>query len=188
MTKHRRDPLGADSDTLVAFLAGCAGGDVGAFAALYDHTCARLYGLALRVLRDPTSAQEATKEVYRQVWATAGCFDPADGSALAWLTTLTHRVAVDRVRAKPSRTARILRCGNGNRVGGCYHVIGAVRHHTVGADDDALDDWQRETIALAYYGALTYQQVSEFLSVPLRTVTSRIRAGLNRLAFSAGTA
>ena len=64
-------------------LAGVADGDVGAFAALYDLTCARLYGVALRVLRDQTSAQDTTEEVYLQIWGSADSFDPATSSAQA---------------------------------------------------------------------------------------------------------
>lgn len=167
-----------------ALLAALGTGDVSAFAELYDHTRARLYGVALRVLREPASATEATQEAYAQIWATAGSFDPAECSAEAWLTTLIHRVSVERVRAEPCRAARILGCSNGNRVGGCQYVLDEVRHHMVSAESDALNDWQRETIALAYYGAMTRQQVAEFLDVPLSTVTSRIRTGLTRLAQS----
>ena len=179
--KHGRAPLGAE---VPALLAGVADGDVGAFAALYDRTCSGLYGVALRVLRDPTSAQDVTEEAYLQVWATAESFDPAQGSAQAWLTTLTHRVAVDRVRGEPRRAARMLICGNGNRVGGGRYVIDAARHHTVCGAGDALNDRQRETLALAYDGALTYQEVAELLGEPLSTVRSRIRAAVALLGES----
>lgn len=185
-TEERRTPLDTGSAALAALLAGVADDDAGAFAALYDRTCSRLYGVAFRVLRDRTAAQEATHEAYLQAWATAESFDPTKGSVEAWLTTLMHRVAVDRLRAEPCRAARILGCSNGNRVGGCHYVIDEVRHHTVSVGSDVLNDWERETIALAYYGALTYQEVAEFLGVPLSTVTSRVRAGLTRLAQSAG--
>lgn len=179
---HRRALRGAESDMLAALLAGVADGEVDALAALYDRTCARLYGAALQVLQDPTWAQEATVEVYLQIWSNAALFDPRrEGSPQAWLTMLIHRVAVERVRAEPGYTARISLRGNGNRncVGGCHCVIDAVRHHPAGGD--ALTDSQRETIALVYYGALTYQQVAQLLDVPLATIRSRIRAGLSRL-------
>lgn len=139
------------------------------------------------MLRDPKISQETTLEVYLHVWANAHLFDPGKGSAQAWLTTLTHRFAVERVRCKPGRAARILGCGNGNRAGGCYYIIDEVRHHMVCADADALNDWQRETIALAYYGGMTYQQVAEFLGEALPTVRSRIRAGVIRLGESLPT-
>ena len=60
-----------------------------------------------RVLRDPGYSEETTQEVYLQVWRNAGNYDPAAGSALAWLLTLAHRRAVDRVRAsRPQPSAK----------------------------------------------------------------------------------
>lgn len=188
VTEHRRAPRRAGSDTLTALLAGAADGNMDAFEALYDHTCARLYGVALRVLRDSTSAQEALEAVYLQVWDTAVTFNPAEGSAQAWLTTLTHRIAVDQVRNEPYRAARMLGCGNGNLVGGCHYVMDAVRHHMVCAAGDALTDWQRELLALIYYGAMTYKEVAEFLGEPMSTVRSGIRFAVTRLGESAVTA
>lgn len=185
--KHRHGVFGNESDLLAALLARLPEGDIGAFAALYDRTCARLYGLALQVLRDPASAQQATQEVYRRIWATADRFELANGSAQAWLTTLTHRVAVAWLRAEPRRTARILGCNNGNCVGGCHCVADEVHHHLAGPECDALNDGEREAIALAYYRGLTYQEVAEFLGDPVPTVASRIRAGLIRLTQAAGT-
>lgn len=185
VTGGGRASRGAESDSLTALLAGVADGEVNAFAALYDRTCARLYGVALQVLQDPTSAQEVTERVYLQIWANAR-FDPRrEGSPQAWLTTLTHRAAVQRARAEPGCTARTSLRSNGNRVGGCHCVIDAVGHHPAGGD--ALNDSQRETITLAYYGALTYQQVAELLEVPQSTIRSRIRAALTRLGESVGT-
>jgi len=99
----RHAPRGVPSDTLAALLAATANRDVAAFTALYDRTCSRLCGVALRVLRDPGYALETTRDVYLQVWNTAHRFDPREGSPLAWLTTLTHRHSVDRVRAEATR-------------------------------------------------------------------------------------
>ena len=85
---------------LDALLRRIARRDADAFAAFYDDTRARVYGLISRVLRDPGYSEETTQEVYLQVWRSAEGYDPASGSALAWLLTLAHRRAVDRVRAE----------------------------------------------------------------------------------------
>jgi len=71
--------------------------DVDAFATFYDRTRARVFGLVTRVLRDPGYSEETTQDIYLQVWRTADSYDPAAGSPLAWLMTLAHRRAVDRV-------------------------------------------------------------------------------------------
>ena len=72
--------------------------DVDAFATFYDRTRARVFGMVTRVLRDPGYSEETTQDIYLQVWRSAGSYDPAAGSPLAWLLTLAHRRAVDRVR------------------------------------------------------------------------------------------
>ena len=81
-----------------------AHGDREAFARVYDRTVARVYGLALRMLRDPVRAQEVTRETYLDAWSQAHRYDPTEGSASAWITGLAHRRAVARVRAVGGRT------------------------------------------------------------------------------------
>ena len=88
--------------------------DVDAFAAFYDHTRARVFGLVTRVLRDPGYSEETTQDVYLQVWRTASNYDPAAGSPLAWLMTLAHRRAVDRVRSEQAASQRESRYGAAN--------------------------------------------------------------------------
>ena len=94
---------------LDALLRRVARQDADAFAAFYDATRARVFGLVTRVLRDPGYSEETTQEVYLQVWRSAETYDPTAGSALAWLMTLAHRRAVDRVRSEqagePARIA-----------------------------------------------------------------------------------
>ena len=91
---------------LDALLRRVADQDVDAFANFYDSTRARVFGLVTRVVRDPGYSEETTQDVYLQVWRNAGNFDPAAGSALAWLLTLAHRRAVDRVRSEQAATQR----------------------------------------------------------------------------------
>lgn len=171
---------------LAARLGAIAGGDRDAFAAFYDDTCARVFGLASRIVRNPTLAEEITQEVYLQVWtSTARQYDPALASPIGWLMTLTHRRSVDRVRAEQSASDR-------NHLYGASHL--GRDHDTVSEqveqrlDEqrvtdclDTLTATQREAIGLAYYSGRTYREVAENLDVALPTVKSRIRDGLIRL-------
>ena len=101
--------LGHVTTDLDALLRRVARRDADAFAAFYDATRARVFGLITRVLRDRGYSEETTQEVYLQVWRSAETYDPTAGSALAWLMTLAHRRAVDRVRSEqaggPARVA-----------------------------------------------------------------------------------
>ena len=139
----------------------------------------------LRVVRDPGYSEDTTQEVYLQVWRSAGTFDPHRGAPLAWLITLAHRRAVDRVRAEQSGTDRESRYGAANWPAAFDTVIEDVTRRRDRQDVidclGTLTDLQRRALTLAYYGGLTYREVSERLSVALPTVKSRIRDGLIRL-------
>lgn len=179
----------ADLDVL---LRGVARRDAEAFAAFYDHTKSRVFGLVTRVLRDPGYSEETTQEIYLQVWHNAGGYDPTAGSPMAWLMTLAHRRAVDRVRAEQSATQRESRYGAANVDTPTDHVADSVitldEHRRVSDCLGSLTDVQRECIDLAYYNGLTYRQVSERLSANLATVKSRMRDGLRALRNCLGAA
>ena len=170
---------------LDALLRRVAHHDSGAFAELYDATRSRVYGMVCRVLRDRGYSEETTQDVYLQVWRTAESYDPASGSALAWLLTLAHRRAVDRVRAEQAASQRDSRYGASTVERESDHVTDAVLsgedRRRVTACLEGLTDIQRECIELAYYQGMTYVQVSERLSANLATVKSRMRDGLRGL-------
>ena len=174
--------VAADLDML---LRRVARRDSDAFAAFYDDTRARVYGLITRVLRDPGYSEETTQDVYLQVWRSADSYDPASGSALAWLLTLAHRRAVDRVRAEEAAGRRDSRYGRLNVEPALDHVSDSVitrdERRRVVECLDGLTELQRQCIELAYYDGLTYVQVSQRLSANLATVKSRMRDGLRRL-------
>ncbi len=170
---------------LDALLRRVAQRDAAAFSAFYDATRSRVYGMVLRVLRDRGYSEETTQEIYLQVWRTAESYDPASGSALAWLLTLAHRRAVDRVRSEQAASQRNSRYGAATVERDADQVTDAVitgeDHRRVADCLGGLTDIQRECIELAYYEGLTYVQVSERLSANLATVKSRMRDALRGL-------
>lgn len=184
---HTRRTVGnlVSATDLDVLLRRVARGDQEAFADFYDATRARVYGLVARVLRDPGYSEETTQEVYLQVWRSAGAYDPASGTPLAWLLTLAHRRAVDRVRSEQAVTQRESRYGATTVETASDQVSESViisdERRQVAACVNGLTDLQRECINLAYYQGLTYAQVSERLSANLATVKSRMRDALNGL-------
>ena len=168
-----------------ALLKAVAGGDEQAFGRLYDLVAPRVHGLVRRVLRDPAQAEEVTQEVLVEVWRTAPRFDPARGSPTAWIFTIAHRRAVDRVRAEQTANDRTVRVGIAS-VETPYDVVAdevAVRleRRQVRHCLDYLTELQRQAVTLAYYQGHTYPQVSALLDVPLPTIKTRMRDGLIRL-------
>lgn len=173
------------SNDLDALLRRVAAGDDAAFAAFYDQTKTRVYGLVTRVLRDSGYSEETTQEIYLEVWRTASDFDTAKGSALAWLMTMTHRRAVDRVRSEQAGTERESRYGTANfesatDVVADSAIAGDERRRVVGCLE-GLTEAQRQCIELAYYGGLTYAEVSQRLAANLSTIKSRMRDALRGL-------
>ncbi|BDB40324.1 MULTISPECIES: sigma-70 family RNA polymerase sigma factor [Mycobacterium] len=170
---------------LDALLRRIADGDNAAFADFYDQTKSRVYGLVTRVLRDTGYSEETTQEIYLEVWRTAAGFDAARGSALAWLMTMTHRRAVDRVRSEQAGTQRESRYGAAN----VDPAADVVADSAIAGDErrrvirclDALTDAQRQCIEMAYYGGLTYAEVSQRLAANLSTIKSRMRDALRGL-------
>lgn len=167
-----------------------ADGDGEAFSALYDRFAPAIYGVARRVVVDPSIAQEVTQEVLLAVWANARSFDRSRGSARVWILTMAHRRAVDVVRSEQARRDRIERLAAAavdtlvEDIGEGV-VDGAAERARAGDVRRALDGLtvlQRSALELAYYNGLTYPQVAQVLGVPLGTAKSRIRDGLRRLA------
>ncbi|WP_307810932.1 sigma-70 family RNA polymerase sigma factor [Tomitella cavernea] len=182
MSARQRAGETTDPATLLGRLSG---GDREAFADFYRVTSPRVYGMVLRVLRDPGYTEETVQEVYLQVWRTASSFDPARGSAMSWLITLAHRRAIDRVRSEQASTNRDNAYGAADTTTGYDDVAEAVvrgdEQRAVADCLETLTAVQRSSVDLAYYGGLTYRQVAERLQVALPTVKSRMRDGLARL-------
>ncbi|MDG4811146.1 sigma-70 family RNA polymerase sigma factor [Micromonospora sp. WMMD1120] len=162
-----------------------ARGDEAAFAALYDAVAGRVLGLTRRVLRDPAQAEEVTQEVMVEVWRTAARFDAGRGSASAWILTMAHRRAVDRVRSEQAHTDRSSRVAATETHVPYDEVVEDVtarlEREQVRRCLGRLTPVQREAVTLAYYGGHTYREVAEQLATPLPTVKTRMRDGLIRM-------
>jgi RNA polymerase sigma-70 factor (ECF subfamily) len=175
---HAQGP--ADVDLLVGRVAR---GDARAFEALYDELSSAVYGLARRVVRDPTRAEDVTQEVFLEVWRKAARFDSNLGKAKTWVMTIAHRRAVDAVRRSESHRrqdhqAAPEEVGHDEPV---EAVIAAEEHRGVRACMETLTDLQLESVRLAYFNGYTYNEVATLLEKPLPTIKTRMRDGLIRL-------
>ena len=173
-------PLAHLSDEALPALV--ARGDEAALAELYDRFGRVAYGLALRIVRDQTLAEDAVQDAFLAAWRTAVSFDPGRGKASTWLLTLVHRRAVDVVRREERRRAEAL---DADPVAGGESTdeTAEVREERrrVQAALAQLPPDQRQALELAYYGGLSQSELAERLGVPLGTVKSRMFVALARL-------
>jgi len=159
-------------------------GDEQAFEALYERVAGVVFGLARAVLRDPHQAEEVAQEVLLEVWRLAPRYDAGKGSARAWISTMTHRRAVDRVRSsQAARTRDEVAATQGERD---YDDVVETVETRLEAERvrhclDGLTPRQRDAVTLAYYGGHSYANVADLLKLPLGTVKTRMRDGLIRL-------
>ena len=162
-----------------------AAGDESAFCELYDLVVGSVLGVVTRVVRNRAQSEEVTQEVLIEVWRRAAHYSPERGSVHAWVLTIAHRRAVDRVRSEQSATDREQRVAQLE----IERPFDQVAEATVAALDRervrhclaALTDLQRQSVVLAYYNGYTYREVADVLNSPLGTVKTRLRDGLIRM-------
>jgi RNA polymerase sigma-70 factor, ECF subfamily len=166
-----------------AVVALVARSDELALTELYDRFGRTAYGLALRVLRDRSLAEDAVQEAFLIAWRTADTFMPERARASTWLLTLVHRRAVDLVRREQRRRAEPIEVA-GERAGeGAADEAVWLRYERerVQAALRQLPDQQREALELAYYGGFSQSELAERLGQPVGTIKSRMFSGLARL-------
>jgi RNA polymerase sigma-70 factor (ECF subfamily) len=177
----------AESDASV--VARIAGGDERALGELYDRHGTLAFSLARAILGDTAEAEEATEDAFLQVWRAAATFDATRASVAAWLTMVVRSRALDRLRARRrhERTIASAVATQGETVHGATPLSAdrAVEADEAGARVRAvlseLPEPQRRCLELAYFEGLTHSEIAELLRLPLGTVKTRIRAGMDKL-------
>ncbi len=171
---------GPDIDLL---LGRVARGDAQAFERLYDELASAVYGLARRVVRDPSRAEDVTQDVFLEIWRKAARFDSTLGRAKTWVMTIAHRRAVDAVRRNEAAKR-----SDGQAVPdevshdeSADQVIQSEERGSVRDCMETLTDLQLESVRLAYFNGYTYSEVATLLDKPLPTIKTRMRDGLIRL-------
>jgi RNA polymerase sigma-70 factor (ECF subfamily) len=187
ISRHAPDPTSAQrlEDLLIASGRGSAQ----AFEGVYSTMLNQVYRLALRVVRDPGMAEDVAQEALVEAWRKAPEFDPARGSAKAWVMTIAHRRAVDRVRREQRQRQQMeaeaavaeREAAPAEQDAVVERVFAEFQSARVRGAMAVLSDKQREAVELAFYKGRTHVEVSEQLGVPLGTAKTRIRDALSKL-------
>ena len=157
-----------------------------ALTELFDHLGSRVFGAALSIVHDPDDAEEVTNEVFDRVWRTAETFDPARGTAPAWIFAITRSRALDLLRREGRHRRRQVHPESGldtypNQPDDDPEVLGSRLEFGAAARDAlaALSSGQRQVVDLAFFQDLSHAEISRKLRMPLGTVKSHCRRGVN---------
>jgi RNA polymerase sigma-70 factor (ECF subfamily) len=167
---------------LTWLLAAVARGDVAAFERLYATTCAKIYGVVLRILRRHDLAADVMEDTYLQIWRTVGEFDPALSNPVAWMVAIARRRAIDLAR-KPDIAAE-----GGDPALAEADSPGVLPRREMPEElkrlltcIGRLDPDRQRMLLLAYYGAFSREQLAVKLDMPASLLKSSLRRSLFEL-------
>jgi len=156
-------------------LAAVAKGDAVAFERLYGATCAKVYGVVLRILRRHDLAADVMEQAYLQIWRDAGEYDATRASPLAWMVAIARRLAIDAARGPQPPAAD----------SEAEITEGSVPRHelTDGLKQlltciGRLEPDRQRMLLLAYYGAFGREQLSAKLDMPVDLLRASLRRSL----------
>lgn len=170
-----------DADVLRRMQAG----DADAVGILYDRYGGIAYGLARRMTGDAAAAEDIVQDAFLAAWRYAPRFDLTRGSVRTWLLSIVHHKAVDAVRRHVSRKesrmpedAAELFADSGRTDTAAETTLDA---EAVRVAVRAIPDDQRTVIEMAYFAGMTHTAIAEQTGIPVGTVKSRMRLGLEKM-------
>ncbi len=177
-------PTSAQDDA--ALLALVQKGDDRAMASLFDRYSKVVYSVALRVLRDPSTAEDILQEVFMQIWRNPESFVATRGSLGGWLAVVARNRAIDTLRRKkPMDQVDDMSLASN------YNLANEAERNSLMEKARSviykLPTEQRKTLEMAFFDGLTHSEIAEMTGDPLGTVKTRIRSALTTLrkAFTA---
>ncbi|HWQ13868.1 MAG TPA: sigma-70 family RNA polymerase sigma factor [Roseiflexaceae bacterium] len=170
--------LATDAELVAVLRAEPAAG----IAALYDRYGRLVYSVALRIVQDHGAAEEVTQDVFVRCWRTVDRYRPEQGSLGAWLLSIAHNRAIDELRSRRGKELRRQRADDAHEqmVLEPGFEAALVRGEVRQALGD-LPESQREVIELIFWSGLTRREIAERLRLPLGTVHTRLRLGMDKL-------
>lgn len=179
----RDSELGGGPARLAALVADIARGERSAMNELYGRTSAKLYGIAVRLLGSDAEAQEVIQDVYLNLWRKAGLFDSARASPITWLAVMTRNRAIDRLRQRRGDSTGIEEAAElPDASSSAFDIACAAQDRArLRLCLDTLEERPRALIRSAFLDGSTHLELSEREGMPLGTLKSLIRRGLQKL-------
>ena len=170
-------PSGQDDSALLSLVQR---GDEFAMASLFDRYSRVVYSVALRVLRDPASAEDVLQEVFMQIWRNPDGFVATRGSLGGWLAVVARNRSIDALRRKrPTEQVDDMALASN------YNLADEAERNSLMEKArgviQLLPVEQRKTLEMAFFDGLTHSEIAEMTGDPLGTVKTRIRSALTSL-------
>jgi len=164
-----------DADTHL--LALVQRGDEQAMASLYDRYSKVVYSVALRVLRDPSAAEDVLQEIFMQIWRNPDSFIATRGSLGGWLAVVSRNRSIDALRRKrPTESVEDVALASPCNLGD--EAERNVMMERAKLVIHKMPAEQRKTLEMAFFDGLTHSEIAEITGDPLGTVKTRIRSAL----------
>jgi RNA polymerase sigma-70 factor (ECF subfamily) len=160
-----------------SLLARINTGDERAMSSLYSRYSRVVYSVALRVLNDPSSAEDILQEIFMQIWRNPDSFSAARGSLGGWLAVVSRNRSIDALRRRRPVTSLddVVLASGFNLANEAETNSMMERARGVIAK---LPSEQRKTLEMAFFDGLTHSEIAEMTGDPLGTVKTRIRSAL----------
>jgi RNA polymerase sigma-70 factor, ECF subfamily len=170
-----------DRDGLATLLAAVAAGDKSAFAQLYGLTSRKLYGVALRILRDRAAADDIVQEVYFRIWRNASSFDVRLASPIAWMASIVRHCAIDTLRKQKLETVDVGDESARVAANEPEEIDMAQRRAIAFAAIRKMDPAKRNLIMRAYIREQSRDSLAKVYGVPTGTIKTNLRRSLIEL-------
>jgi RNA polymerase sigma-70 factor (ECF subfamily) len=179
----------ADEDLLMLVERG----EADAFEVIYERHCKVAFSLAFRLLGDRQAAEDLVQDAFLAVWRGAASYASNRGSVRTWMLSIVHNRGVDRLRTAAAVSRRQdaleqVELRRPDEPDAATLGIESVMASEVRDELGSLPQEQHEVLKLAYYGGFTHHEIADMLKLPLGTVKSRMRLGLERLRRGMGAA
>jgi RNA polymerase sigma-70 factor (ECF subfamily) len=176
-------------DTLVQLLDRVATEDAAALRALYDLTSSKLFGLALRILVKREWAEEVLQDAFVNIWRYAGDYKAGLSAPMTWMAAIVRNRALDYLRRQKANGASAETEWSDalddtlptNEADPSEQMLMSQEARQLAICMERLEANQRQAVALAYLRDQSHSEVADVLKVPLGTVKSWIRRGLEKL-------
>jgi RNA polymerase sigma factor (sigma-70 family) len=168
--------------TEAELVQGLKARDEKVFSYVYDHYSPALYGVALKVVNDETTAVDVLQEIFLKIWRGIERYDAEKGRLFTWMLNIARNTAIDTLRSRSHKLGlKMQEIGNGHHQQEQLTVQQSFDHLGLSKVLDQLNKEQRIIIDLAYYRGCTQEEIAKILDMPLGTVKTRMRNAIIQL-------